>query len=829
MAKQGIARGARAGGLRCARVATGALCALIAFSESAARAGVWRSNGPSGGIVRALAVDPSTPTTAYAGSDGGGFFKTVDGGKTWKATGTDIFQIGSLDITGLVVDPKTTSRLYASANGASGFVFKSEDGGASWISPQVSDFASGIATNPQTPTTLYVSGSPDVFKSTDAGSTWTPLHLFDSFCIAIDPVSPDTLYVGSINTVAKTVDGGANWTFQTTSFAGASIDTLTVDPVVPTTVYAGASGSAVFKSTDGGKNWTAIGPFLQPFPFDATQIVVDPTNHDTIYAAGGAEPDESGVFKSIDGGAHWTPVPLLGSAVSLAMVDPMTLIAGSFVTGVSKTVDAAASWAPSGTGLAATTAVSLAIDPAHPGTVWAGLPGNHVSRTADGGASWTNPANVGLPSNAEQINAIAVDPSAPGTAYAGFFPFGGVAKTVDDGDHWTVFDAAQPNSSLTLALAVDPSDPATIYSGSFGGGVFKSTDHGVDWTAMNVGLQQVVVSLAIDPSAPDTVYAGSLLGGGFAGVYKTSNGGGQWTPMDDGLPAINGGDVPAIAIDPSAPSTVYAATSGDGVFKSIDGGTTWVAANEGLEALDITALVADAAVPGTVYAGTHFGVYTTINAGASWTRSTDGLFNLDVRSLAAEPGRVYAGTAGDGAFAMDVATTPAKTVLGRGFSVKNPGAPPARKLTASAREAGSDAPLDGAAIIAHGATLVISVTGESSGVQTFELPPPWTAAGKTGVKYSDPKGIHGPVKSLTLRKTSSGTFSMDVQLVGNTGRAPQPHIAIVPPNPGESARVLLTVNGGDAYCVGFGGASGGTIVNTDAIFSVSRPTAKACL
>src|SRR6185369_13165837 len=114
----------------------------------------------------------------------------------------------------------------------------------------------------QTPTTLYVSGSPDVFKSIDGGTTWTPLNVFNSFCIAIDPVSPETLYVGQINAVAKTIDGGAHWTYQTTSFQGASIDTLTVDPVTPTTVYAGPSGSGVFKSTDGGVNWTAIGPFL---------------------------------------------------------------------------------------------------------------------------------------------------------------------------------------------------------------------------------------------------------------------------------------------------------------------------------------------------------------------------------------------------------------------------------------------------------------------------------------------------------------------------------------------------------------------------------------
>ncbi|HZR81646.1 MAG TPA: hypothetical protein VFD92_11160 [Candidatus Binatia bacterium] len=828
MAKQGTARGTRARTWTSARAATAALCVVSAFSGSAAHAGVWRSNGPSGGAVQTLAVDPSDPTTVYAGSDGGGFFKSLDGGDTWKATGTDIFQISALDVTGIVVDPTNPSRVYASAmTNPNAFAFKSEDGGATWTSQVIGELATGIAIDPTTPSTLYISGFPSVFKSTDAGATWASALSGPGFSVMVDPTT-SAVYAGLDNSVAKSIDGGAHWTFSTTSFGGARIETLTVDPIDPSILYAGPSGSAVFKSTDGGKTWAGIGPVLSPFPFNATRIIVDPSDHDVVYAAGLAF-GAPGVFKTIDGGATWTPTSLVDPAFSLAMIDSQTLVAGNFVVGISKTVDAAATWFPSGTGLAATTVTSLATDSAHPGGVWAGRTGNHVARSDDGGATWRNPAGIGIPSNVNQIYALAVDPSAPGTAYAGFFPIGGVAKTVDGGEHWTLFDAPPPSSMLTLALALDSSDPANIWSAGFGSGVSRSTNHGVDWTVLGNGIPQIVTSLAIDPSAPSTVYAGSILGGGSpAAVYKTTDAGAHWAPMDTGISELDGQVVIALAIDPSAPSTVYAGTSGAGVFKTIDGGASWNAVNDGLGALDVTSLVADAAVPGTVYAGTHVGVYTTIDGGASWSRSNVGLFNPDVRSLAAERGRVYAGTAGNGAFAMDVPTTPAKAVLGRSFSVKNPGTPPARKLTASALEARSDAPFDRAHIMAQGATLTISVTGEVDGEQTFELPPPWAAAGASGVKYSDPKGIHGPVKAVTLKKTSSGTFAMSVQLVGNTGSAPQPHIGIVPPRPGSSARVLLAVNGGDAYCLGFGGAAGGAIVNTPTSFSVTRPTSRAC-
>ena len=173
-------------------------------------------------------------------------------------------------------------------------------------------------------------------------------------------------------------------------------------------------------------------------------------------------------------------------------------------------------------------------------------------------------------------------------------------------------------------------------------GVFKSTNGGESWTAINAGLTNTFVyALAIDPSAPATLYAGT-----FGGVFKSTNGGGSWIAVNTGLTDTG---VFALAIDPSAPATLYAGTSNGGVFKSINGGASWTAINTGLTSTEIRALAIDPANPATLYAGTSGGgVFKSTNGGASWTAMNAGLTNLYVNALAIDPStsRVYAGTDG---------------------------------------------------------------------------------------------------------------------------------------------------------------------------------------
>jgi hypothetical protein len=111
---------------------------LMASSVRIAEAGVdvWTSNGPEGGLVRAVAIDPTTPTTLYVGTSGGGVFKSTSGEANWSAANTGLT---TTSIQALAIDPTTPSALYVGT--VSGGVFKSTTGGDSWIVVSAHDLA----------------------------------------------------------------------------------------------------------------------------------------------------------------------------------------------------------------------------------------------------------------------------------------------------------------------------------------------------------------------------------------------------------------------------------------------------------------------------------------------------------------------------------------------------------------------------------------------------------------------------------------------------------------------------------------------------------------
>src|SRR5262245_32591479 len=210
-------------------------------------------------------------------------------------------------------------------------------------------------------------------------------------------------------------------------------------------------------------------------------------------------------------------------------------------------------------------------------------------------------------------------------------------------ESWT---SIGPPGGTVYALAVDPNTPSTIYAGTKGG-VFKSSDGGVHWDAINVGLPTptssdqnggpYIYSLAIDPRNSATLYAGvSFLGDiifaepGGVGVYKSDDGGDNWHAANVG---IENRVVYAIAIDPQTPTTLYGAgrIGAQGradVFKSTDGGASWVLSLAPTFGTFVAALEIDPQSPATVYAATSEGVFKSTDRGATWTAANGGLTSL---------------------------------------------------------------------------------------------------------------------------------------------------------------------------------------------------------
>ena len=167
-------------------------------------------------VVSALAIDPATPTTLYAGTSGG-VYKSTDGGGNWSAVNTGL---GSAAVSALAVDPVTPTTLYA---GTAGGVFKSTDGGG----------------------------------ELERGQHWPdaiPLFLpWRSIRRRRPPSTP-----GHLAACSRARTAARNWSAVNTGLGSAAVSALAIDPVTPTTLYAGTDGGGVFKSTNGGANWSTV-------------------------------------------------------------------------------------------------------------------------------------------------------------------------------------------------------------------------------------------------------------------------------------------------------------------------------------------------------------------------------------------------------------------------------------------------------------------------------------------------------------------------------------------------------------------------------------------
>ncbi len=642
-------------GIRTLAVGFGLLCAS-SVRPADAGTNVWTSNGPTGGFIHALAIDdPFAPTTVYAGTDGGGLFKTTDFGGTWNAVNSGLPIVGgTLEVLSLAVDPTAPTTVYA---GAGLGVSKSTDAGASWSAADAGlplGFVRALGVDPATPKTLYAGGGFGVFKTLNGGAGWgavtSGLTNTDVHCLAINPATPAILYAGTRGGgVFKSLNGGSSWSAVNNGLANLVVQALAVDRATPTTIYAGTKGG-VFKTTNAGASWTAANTGLTNV--DIRSLATDPADATIVYAGttGG------GVFRSTNSGGTWSAVNsgLTNTVVLALAVDafPASIYAGTEGGGIFKSANGA-SWVRSG--LHASFVGLLAIDPTAPGTVYAATPYTGVLKSTNGGMSWSA-INNGL--SDPFVECLAIDPTAPSTLYAGTLGYG-VFKTTNGGTSWSGVNNGIPTPFEEISdLAIDPVATSTLYVSIFGGGVFsgvfKSTNGGTDWSAANGGLTNLDVrQLAIDPAIPSTLYASTG-----AGIFKTTNGGTNWSAVNSGLTNNN---VWPLAIDPATPAILYAGLGVGGVvFKTTNGGSSWSPVVGGLAGGWVFSLAIDPATSATVYAGTRGGgVFKSTNGGASWNPLNNGLSILDVFGLAIDPvtpSTVYAGTRGGGVFRIDQGT-----------------------------------------------------------------------------------------------------------------------------------------------------------------------------
>ena len=347
-------------------------------------------DGTGGFLVKALAFHPAKEGVVYAGAAGDGLFASADGGRTFEPLGT-----------GLAAG--WTERLWASPDGT-GPVFAQtgaglfrRDGPESWtqLREPFSDGGpakvDGFLFDRSSPKRIWAHRSSSWWRSEDAGRSWSRVEVkgpgmkemlkgklaepqFRS--LAQDPGDPKVLYAGSWSSrepgtaVFRTTDGGKKWQPAGTGIAASKVDLLRA--VSPGTLFAACGDDGLFRTTDGGKSWSRVRPG------EVKDVAIDPKEPSRLFAA-----TKKGLFRSADDGATWSRVSqgLKEDEIEAVVVGPDgTAWAGAF-DGVFRSADGGTTWQPASEGLANTDVRALAISGGSAPRLWAGLAGGSVVST----------------------------------------------------------------------------------------------------------------------------------------------------------------------------------------------------------------------------------------------------------------------------------------------------------------------------------------------------------------------------------------------------------------------------------------------------------------
>jgi photosystem II stability/assembly factor-like uncharacterized protein len=236
----------------------------------------WRQiqNGLSG-MSGSFRVNPTNPDVLYAGTFGGGVFKSVDRGESWAR-----LTVGQLPWVGsLVMDERNPDALYVSIGGDGNY--KTTDAGNTWTLFDGPPGIPGVITvwqflsDPSTDGRLYAVDSHRLFRSDDAGASWHLVRDGIQSLLWIDPSDSAVLYaIGELGGLLKSTDRGSTWTVIGSGLPmDVSLGTLVSDPANPSILHVGTMGHGVFRSTDAGLTWSAfnegmtnrsVGPLLIP-------------------------------------------------------------------------------------------------------------------------------------------------------------------------------------------------------------------------------------------------------------------------------------------------------------------------------------------------------------------------------------------------------------------------------------------------------------------------------------------------------------------------------------------------------------------------------------
>ncbi|MCI0555691.1 MAG: hypothetical protein L0287_32495, partial [Anaerolineae bacterium] len=456
--------------------------------------------------VSAFALAINASGHIFAGTHGGGVFRSINNGNNWTPVNIGLTNI---TVVALAINPATQD------------IFAGTDGGG-------------------------------VFRSTDNGNSWTQVNngLTNTAvtALAINPATGD-IFAGG---VFRSTNNGNSWTAVNNGLTNTDVIALAIN--ASGDIFAGTNGCGVFRSTNNGDSWAAVNTgLIASFVY---ALAINPATRDIF-----AGTDGGGVFLSTDNGNSWTEVNngLTSTRVVELAINRFNgnILAGTFGGGVFRSTDNGASWTSANNGLTNAHVFALAINSSGP--IFAGTDSGGVFLSTNNADTWTA---IKTGATNTDVHALAINSS--GHIFAGTGRYGcsgcglGVFRSTNNGVSWT-----QINTGLTdldvFALAIN--DNGHIFAGTYGGGVFWSTDNGNNWIAVNTGLTNTRV-FPLTINANGHIFAGTDGGG----VFRSTNNGNNWDPVNSGLTIPTVTTVFAFAINASG--YIFAGTN-HGVFRSV--------------------------------------------------------------------------------------------------------------------------------------------------------------------------------------------------------------------------------------------------------------------
>ncbi len=402
------------------------LAVLLAVAwQTLAAQPAWSAVGPAGGDARAFAAVPGEPNHLYLGTTNSWIYESFDRGASWHRL-SKLDTSDELILDHILVDPANPATVLVAAwkvDHPDGGLWVSHDGASSWtaVAGLRGQSIRAFTQAPSNPSMLFAGTLEGVFRSTDAGGTWTlisppgsrEIHEVES--LAVDPVDPNIVYAGTWHLPWKTTDGGKTWSnIKQGLIDDSDVFSIILDPVQPRTVFLSAC-SGIYKSENGAELFHKI----QGIPSTARRTRVlkqDPVHREVVYAG-----TTEGLYKTVDGGKNFqrmTGPDVIVNDVFVDPRDPDHVLLATDRSGVLYSQDGAASFIAANEGFSGRKVEALLVDRGNPDRIFAGVVNDKTYGGAfvstNGGAGWDHIGN-GL--DGRDVFALAQAPD--GTVLAG--------------------------------------------------------------------------------------------------------------------------------------------------------------------------------------------------------------------------------------------------------------------------------------------------------------------------------------------------------------------------------------------------------------------------